>query len=194
VRAVVRRAVLKPVATIITDRRRAELAGWEPTERVELSDDRVSSIVGLHRGPAFRQIEVEAVSPGADGLMDEVSDALIEAGAVPTEASRLTTVLGDDPEPEIILPQSGAGIWLRDVVRFAVGSGALRLIAHDPVARIGSDPEAIHQARVATRRLRSDLKTLEPIMNRTALEKIREELRWVGELLSSVRDKQRRTV
>jgi CHAD domain-containing protein len=92
------------------------------------------------------------------------------------------------PEPEIILPQSGAGISLRDVVRFAVGSGALRLIAHDPVARIGSDPEAIHQARVATRRLRSDLKTLEPIMNRTAVEKIREELRWVGELLGSVRD------
>jgi CHAD domain-containing protein len=187
-RAVVRRAVLKPVATIVTDRRRAELAGWEPTERVELSDDHVSSIVGLHRGPAFRQIEVEAVSPGADGLVDEVSDTLMEAGAVPAEASKLTTVLGDDPEPEIILPQSGAGISLRDVVRFAIGSGASRLIANDPVARIGLDPEAIHQARVATRRLRSDLKTLEPLMDRTAAEKIRDELRWIGELLGSVRD------
>jgi CHAD domain-containing protein len=188
VRAVVRRAVLRPITRIITERHRVELAGWEPAERVELSDDRVSSIVGLHRGPAFRQVEAEAVSPGADGLMEEVSDALIGVGAVPAEASKLSTVLGDEPEPEIILPRSGAGISLRDAVRFAIGSGASRLIAHDPLARIGSDPEAIHQARVATRRLRSDLKTLEPLMDRTAVGRIRDELRWVGELLGSVRD------
>ena len=187
-RAVVRRAVLKPIAVITTDRHRVELAGGEPTERVELSDDRVSSVVGLHRGPTFRQIEVEAVSPRADGLMDDVSDALIGVGAVPVDASKLATVLGDNPEPEINLPRSGAGISIRGVVRFAIGSGASRLVANDPVARIGSDPEAIHQARVATRRLRSDLKTLEPLMDRTAVAKIRDELRWVSELLGSVRD------
>jgi inorganic triphosphatase YgiF len=190
----VRRAVLKPVATIITDRRRAELAGWEPTERVELRDDRVSSIVGLHRGPAFQQIEVEAVSPGADGLMDEVSDALIER--VPSRPKRRSLRRSWATTPS----RRSSSLKREPESRCATSSAsrsdrvALRLIAHDPVARIGSDPEAIHQARVATRRLRSDLKTLEPIMSRTAVEKIMEELRWVGELLSSVRDKQRRTV
>lgn len=188
VRAVVRRAVLKPIAVITTDRDRVELAGGDPMERVELSDDRVSSVVGLHRGPTFRQIEVEAVSPGTDGLMDDVSDALIGAGAIPADGSKLATVLGDSSEPEINLPPLGARISLRDVARFAIGTGASRLIENDPVARIGSDPEAIHQARVATRRLRSDLKTLEPVMDRTAVAKIRDELRWVSELLGSVRD------
>lgn len=187
-RAIVRRAVLRPIALVITERQRIELAGGEPPERVELSDDHVSSIVGLHQGPAFRQIEVAAASPRADGLMDDVSEALIGAGAVPAATSKLTAVLGDNPKPEIILPRSGPGISVRDVVRFAIGSGASRLIANDPVARIGSDPEAIHQARVATRRLRSDLKTLEPLMDRTAVAKIRDELRWVSELLGSVRD------
>ena len=187
-RAVLRRAVLQPIAVIITDRNRVELAGTEPTERVELSDDRVSSVVGLHRGPAFRQVEVEALSPNADGLMDDVSDALVDAGAVPTEASKLETVLGESPEPEIVLPRSNAAMSIRDVVRFAIGSGASRLIQNDPAARIGSDPEAIHQARVATRRLRSDLKTLEPLLDRSAVETLRNELRWIGELLGSVRD------
>ena len=187
-RAFVRRAVLMPIAMIVTDRRRVELVGTDPTERIEISDDHVSSIVGMHRGPTFRQIEVEAGSPGAEWLMDDVSNALIEAGAVPTDASKLETVLGETPEPEIVVPGSGAGMSITDAIRFAVGSSASRLIANDPAARIGSDPEAIHQARVATRRLRADLKTLGSLLHPTAVERIRSELRWVGELLGSVRD------
>jgi CHAD domain-containing protein len=186
-RAVVRRGVLTPIATITTDRHRVELAGPDPMDRIELSDDHVSSIVGLRRGPTFRQIEVEALSQ-ADALMHKASDALIRAGAVPTDATKLAMVLGDAPEPEIVLPRTGPRISIRDVVRFAIGSGAQRLVANDPVARIGSEPEAIHQARVATRRLRSDLKTLEPFLDRSAAARIRDELHWVGELLGSVRD------
>ena len=188
VRAVVRRGVFMPIATIITDRRRVKLAGRDQTDRLELSDDHVSSIVGLRRGPSFRQIEIEADSPQADELTNEASDALIRAGAVPTDATKLEVVLGSTREPEIALPHTGPDLSIRDVVRFAIGSGAERLIANDPAARIGSDPEAIHQARVATRRLRSDLKTLEPLLDQTSVSRIRDELHWVGELLGSVRD------
>ena len=45
-RAFVRRAVLMPIAMIVTDRRRVELVGTDLTERIEISDDHVSSIVG----------------------------------------------------------------------------------------------------------------------------------------------------
>ena len=110
-----------PIAMIVTDRRRVELVGTDPTERISMSDDHVSSIVGMHRGPTFRQIEVEAGSPGAERLIDDVSNALIEAGAVPTDASKLETVLGETPEPEIVLPGSGAGMSITDAIRFAVG-------------------------------------------------------------------------
>jgi CHAD domain-containing protein len=187
-RAVLRRGVLMPIAVIRTNRHRRELAGHDPEDRIELSDDHVSSIVRLRPGPAFRQIEVEAASPDANALIDEASNALVRAGAVPTDATKLEVVLGERPEPEIALPRTGLGIPIRDVVRFAIGSGAERLIANDPAARIGSDPEAIHQARVATRRLRSDLKTLEPLLKRGAAARIRDELQWIGRLLGSVRD------
>ena len=187
-RGVLRRGVLTPIAVIRTDRHRLELAGHDPNERIELSDDHVSSIVGARRGPTFRQIEVEAVSGGANGLMDQASDVLIRAGAVPTDATKLATVLGGTPESEIALPRTGPKISIRDLVRFAIGSGAERLVANDPAARNGSDPEAIHQARVATRRLRSDLKTLEPLLEQEAAARIRDELHWIGGLLGSVRD------
>ena len=186
--AFVRKGLLTPIATITTDRHRIELAGHEPSERVELSDDHVSSILSLRRGPAFRQIEVEATSTGADELMDDVSDALIGAGAIPTDASKLAAVLGGAPDPEIVLPRPGPDISIRDAVRFAIGSGGERLIANDPSARFGRDPEGVHQARVATRRLRADLKTLEPLLDVATVDVIRDELRWIGELLGAVRD------
>jgi CHAD domain-containing protein len=187
-RAVLRRGVLTPIAVIRTNRHRFELTGHDPHDRIELSDDRVSSIVGLRPGPTFRQIEIEAASPDASALIDEASGALVRAGAVPTDTTKLEVVLGAKPEPEIALPGTGPDVSIRDVVRFAIGSGAERLIANDPAARIGSDPEAIHQARVATRRLRSDLKTLEPVLERSAPDRLRDELHWIGGLLGSVRD------
>lgn len=188
-RAVVRKGLLTPVAVVHTVRRRSEVVDQRSTGRIEVDDDRVSSVVGLRRGPSFRQIEVEAASPDAERLMDEMSEALIEAGATPTDRAKIADVLGNDaPEPEIDLPPSGPKISIRELVRTAIGSGAARLVANDPAARLGSDPEAIHQARVATRRLRSDLKTLEPLLDPVTAGWMRDELSWIGELLGSVRD------
>jgi CHAD domain-containing protein len=188
-RAVVRRGLLRPIAVVLTERRRLEVADEGSTDRIEVDDDHVSSVVGLRRGPASHQIEVETASPDADRLVDEMSDALIEAGATPTDRAKIADVLGNDaPEPEIVLPPSGPKMSIRDLVRTAIGSGAIRLVANDPAARLGADPEAIHQARVATRRLRSDLKTLEPLLDPASATWMRDELAWAGDLLGSVRD------
>src|SRR5207248_914878 len=46
-----------------------------------------------------------------------------------------------------------------EVVRAAVGNALARIVGHDPGVRLGDDPEDVHQARVGTRRLRSDLRT-----------------------------------
>jgi len=56
------------------------------------------------------------------------------------------------------------------------------------VIRIGEDTEGVHQARVATRRLRSDLRTFRPILDTTWSESLRDELRWLGAALGNVRD------
>ena len=188
-RAVVRKGLLMPIAVVITERRRLEVTDQGPADRIEVDDDRVWSVVGLRRGPTFHQIEIEATSPNAARLMDTLSEALIEEGATPTDHAKIADVLGGTiPEPEIVDPPSGPKISISELVRTAIGSGAVRLLANDPAARLGSDPEAVHQARVATRRLRSDLKTLGPLLDPAAAGWLRVELAWVGELLGAVRD------
>jgi CHAD domain-containing protein len=62
----------------------------------------------------------------------------------------------------------------------------IRLIGEDPKIRASSDADPVHDARVATRRLRSDLKTLEPYLS--PVEGLRTELGWLGGLLGEVRD------
>ncbi|MGH9018168.1 MAG: CHAD domain-containing protein, partial [Acidimicrobiales bacterium] len=48
--------------------------------------------------------------------------------------------------------------------------------------------EVIHQARVAARRLRSDLLTLRPVLDHLWIDHTRAELAWLGTVLGAVRD------
>lgn len=84
-----------------------------------------------------------------------------------------------DPAPAWI-PATGA---IGAVIRDALDASVQRLLIADPVARVGDDPEGVHQARVATRRLRSDLRTFGPLLDPAWVEPLRDELRWLaGEL------------
>jgi CHAD domain-containing protein len=75
-----------------------------------------------------------------------------------------------------------------DVVRLALGTDAARLIAHDPIARLGADPEGVHQARVATRRLRSHLGTFAAVLRAKPSKRLSRQLRDLGRILGTARD------
>lgn len=80
------------------------------------------------------------------------------------------------------------GTTAGEVVRLAVGADVARLVQHDPIARIGEDPEGVHQARVAARRLRSQFETFAPVMKHSHCESLVRDLRWLGRRLGAVRD------
>lgn len=63
-----------------------------------------------------------------------------------------------------------------------------RMLAHEPGVRVGKDPEDLHQLRVATRRLRSVLKTAAPLLDRSWVDELRGELAWLGDELGPARD------
>jgi len=63
-----------------------------------------------------------------------------------------------------------------------------RLLAHDPGVRLGSSPRDLHQLRVSARRLRSVLKTAAPALDQGWVERLREELSWLGGELGPARD------
>jgi hypothetical protein len=67
--------------------------------------------------------------------------------------------------PEIAVADLGPDANAGDVVGRAIALSVIRLIRHDSVVRLDVDPEGVHQARVATRRLRSDLRTFGPLVD-----------------------------
>lgn len=64
------------------------------------------------------------------------------------------------------------------------------ILRREPGVRLGADPEELHKQRVATRRLRSLLRTARSqLFDLQRAERLREELSWLGGVLGEVRDR-----
>ncbi len=89
---------LRPIAILDTERTVVPVAGPTGGAQVEVADDRVSAIrLGEtdNEPMTWREIEVEAKSPDAAGLLETVGKALREVGARPSASgSKLARVLG----------------------------------------------------------------------------------------------------
>jgi CHAD domain-containing protein len=92
-------------------------------------------------------------------------------------------------EPRLVpsVPE-GASETQLELVRRAIARSTIKLAEQEPIIRLGQDPEGIHDARVAARTLRSDLRTFRPILEIAWSEPLRGELRWFGRVLGRVRD------
>ena len=78
---------------------------------------------------------------------------------------------------------------LSDLVRLTIITKATeRLVTAEPAIQQGTDADAVHRARVAVRRLRSDLRTFGPVLDRSWVRELRDELAWLGDLAAPVRD------
>jgi CHAD domain-containing protein len=83
---------------------------------------------------------------------------------------------------------SSRKISVARVVRRAFRQSYERLVAHEAELRTGDDPESVHQARVATRRFRSDLRTFQPFLDEQWSADLGADLRWLGSELGAVRE------
>ena len=102
----------------------------------------------------------------------------------------LLQALGDTATapPDVTVPELSERPKATEVIQLAFAASVIRVLLHLPSARIGTDPEGVHQARVGTRRLRSDLQTFEPLLDAEWAAEIRTELRWLADELGRVRD------
>ena len=188
VRGIVRRAPLALAALLRSERRRLVLVDPSGAPMAELDDDTVTVVRGARQGLTFRQIEVEQLGAD-DALFEELVARLTAAGARRgRQEPKLLRAVGPPPEP--LRPQDlGPASNLGQVVVAAVAAGAGRLLDHDVGIRLGDgDTEFVHQARVATRRLRSDLRTFRGVLDPSWVDGIRAELQWLGGALGAVRD------
>ena len=194
VRAYVRKAELVPVARLSTVRRRVRLVDASGTRVAEVVDDEVSVRDGRRVAARFREIEVEV--PGedsVDGIITALVTRLRGAGAgAPDPTPKHIRALGPraiEP-PEVaqapLLPDAPA----KDVIQNVLAESVAALLHNDPLVRTGRDPEAVHQARVATRKMRSNLRTFGPLLDPGWTEPLRSELGWLAMGLGAVRDRE----
>jgi CHAD domain-containing protein len=193
-----RGAPLAVVARLRTERVRHVVRDKQETPLVEIDDDDVTvlapSVNGRDRAVVarFRELEAELVPGAPVAVLEEVVRRLRKAGAgAPDPTPKVVRALGPvalEP-PEVAVPAVGPKSPTGDVVRAAIAASVVRLLAHDAGIRISDeDPEDIHQARVASRRLRSDLRTFRSLLDPEWTARVRDELRWVAALLGAVRD------
>ncbi len=189
VTAWVRSSELVAVARLDTHRRNVVLTDAEGTTMGEIVDDEVSVLQDRGVALRFREVEVELCERAPRELLDEVVVHLRAAGAGPGDPiPKVKRALGpqafEPPDLDAHTHDDGSAASL---VLAGLRASVRRLLEHDLGARLG-DAEGVHQARVATRRLRSDLRTFGPLLDEGSVSGLREELKWLAAALGGVRD------
>ena len=188
---ILRRQSMRRVAVLETKRRRV-LVRNGGSALGEIDDDLVTVAVGGSPGRAFRQIEFEldeSEKPHADPVViEKMLTAMKKAGAHIELEQKFAKALGIDANDRNLSTKIGRKSTLGDLVQATLRSEFERLLDFDvSLRRSPQNPSerAIHQARVATRRLRSDLKTFGPVLDPVWLRHTRSELRWIGTVLGT---------
>jgi CHAD domain-containing protein len=172
---------LAPVAHVRTRRVERPLRAGDGTVLALVADDTVSAEALGDEAVVqrWRELEVELVD-GPHELLADLDTALRAAGARPSRsASKLARALAGRLPGE----PGDAGDPLTDYLR--AQRDAIR--ENEAGVRAG-DPDAVHDMRVATRRIRSTLRTFRPLLDAERTEPLRSELQWLAGLLGGVRD------
>jgi CHAD domain-containing protein len=181
-----RGAALAPIATLLTRRSGVlvrDLRG--PVAEVVL--DAVSVFEGGRVAQRFREVEVELVGGGTEPDLEHIGAMLRAAGARQSDGRpKVFRALGLAVAPEVAALEPAASAL--DHVRAMLREQLEAIRAHDPGTRLGTDPEELHQMRVAVRRLRAILRAARPLFETGAIEALREELAWLGDALGLRRD------
>ena len=217
-RAYTRGEELAPLVHLRTHRRRTLLLDGKRRSLAEVAQDAVSAQV-LGTGPggrdsgagasAWTEVEAELVE-GRPELLDAVEQLLRRAGLRRSASqSKLARALdAEKPAAEAAkaaakgvgkaagktagragasadAPPGSIGAAVTALLREQSGD----LLALDPAVRT-DEPDAVHQMRVAVRRLRSTLKVHRRLLTGDSVDAVAEELRWLGAVLGEARDRE----
>ena len=214
IQAYLRGAEVAPVVRLETKRTTHPLYGGDGVHLADLADDRVTA-ERLHHGPRsagaagggqkqhWREWELELVH-GEPGLFAPAEELLARAGARPAgHASKLARALGGaagssphagpsqaaGPSPDESTPVLVAGkkAPATAVVTAYLGGQIEEILAQDPGVRL-EEPESVHNMRSAVRRIRSVLAAYRKLYSAAPVRRLRDELKWLGQLLGGPRD------
>jgi CHAD domain-containing protein len=183
---------LAVVAEVHTIRTRVAVVDDAGAEVLEVAHDLVAASRGPEPLGSWEEIEVEAADHrDAAVALRTVVGALTERGCRPApQIPKLVRALGPSAQepPDVTVPELGPDPTVSDTLHRALARSVAQLLHHDPLVRAASEPEDLHQLRVALRRLRSDLRTFEELLDATEAEALRAELAWAAGETGARRD------
>jgi CHAD domain-containing protein len=184
-------ATLAPVARLRTLRNRTTLRDADEAILAVVDDDEVSIVRGSRVAARFRELELELADGASPKLLGRLARRLRAAGAQPVDQiPKLVRALGPPALApwDLAAPELGSRPSTAELVRAGLVGAAARLVDHIATIVLDDDVEGVHQARVGIRRLRSDLRTVRPLLDAAAVRPLRHELRWLAGELGEVRD------
>ena len=184
-----------PRVQLRVDRHRYRIRDNTGTLRFEIADDEVRA-TGLATAVAtarWREVEVELGPAGTATDLDLVGELLRKRGAFPScSGSKLARAIHGTPANHG--PSDTAAAILAAYIgtqcdAITAGHFAISIKAFE-VDAASKPHEAIHQTRVATRRLRALLRTFAPMVEIGPAARLEAELAWFAGELGEVRDRE----
>ena len=178
-----------PVVRLTTSRTVYDLLDADGNRLAEICDDTVTSSPGIAGATAnrWREWEVE-LHAGGPQLLEDVEPVLLAAGASSDAGpSKLARALGSLVPKSAPAPEWPTNPTVSDVARRYLSRETARLKDHDAGVRLQAE-DAIHQMRVAARRLRSVLSSYRDLVGHQRSQALREELKALADSLGGARD------
>ncbi|WP_181783194.1 CYTH and CHAD domain-containing protein [Pseudonocardia pini] len=188
VQGVVRGAEVAPVGRIRRVRARESLRGGNHREIAEIVRDEVQ-LATFGAETTLENWSEATVTTTRPALAAALQERLAQVGAVPAESSaeaeldRLLRRSAPPSPPRKTGRKGSAG----EALLTYLGKHTDRLAAADLAAR-RDEEDAVHQVRVAARRIRSALKAYGDLVTGPRPAALIEELRWLGRALAGSRD------
>ncbi|WP_030911569.1 CYTH and CHAD domain-containing protein [Streptomyces sp. NRRL F-5126] len=200
-----RGAALVPVARLRTSRETTSLLRRDgrPLLRLTVDAVRAERLDAPGGGPpavtAWTEVRARLAQGAEPALLDRVDERLREVGLTPSASpSPLARALArTDARDARDARAEGRGrgphgappepVTAGDHLLACIGRQTDAIVALDPAVRRGL-PDAVHQLRVAARRLRSVLRSYRRLLDRRRTDPVIAELRWLGAQLAADRD------
>ncbi|MCQ4081916.1 CYTH and CHAD domain-containing protein [Streptomyces sp. RB6PN25] len=189
---------LVPVLRLKNDRERVHLLDKTGGTLAEMAYDHVTAeLLEGADGEGepvqhWTETEVELVGGGPE-LLDAIEERLAAAGLHRSASpSKLARALGDrltDTAPSPAPPPPARPETAGDAVLAYLHKQVRAITELDPAVR-RDEPDSVHRMRVATRRLRSALRTYARELDRSVTGPVADELKWLAGVLGAERDRE----
>jgi CHAD domain-containing protein len=164
----------------------------EATSAGELAVDETEIPVPGAESVRLHRVEVEAGAGAQKRLKPFVSELREGCGLATASGSKFDAGLEAREltlpgEPDFGPEQVDSSLTLGEVAYAVMRQRFRSFLGHEPGARLGEEPEEVHDMRDASRRLRAVLQTFEPALPEKAL-RFEPELKHFAAVLGEVRD------